>query len=54
MDFDYTPEQEQLRKEYRQRLEAVMTPERRASVAIPTEGGTSLAKRRVGSTHPCR
>ena len=39
MDFDYTPEQERLRKDYRARLEAVMTPERRASVATPTEGG---------------
>ncbi|EUA26695.1 hypothetical protein I550_1838 [Mycobacterium intracellulare 1956] len=38
MDFDYTPEQEQLRKDYRTRLEAVMTPERRAAVANLTEG----------------
>lgn len=43
MDFDFTPEQERLRKEYRNRLEAVMTPERRASVAIPTEGGQAVA-----------
>ena len=43
MDFDYTPEQERLRKEYRSRLEAVMTPERRASVATPTEGGQAVA-----------
>ena len=42
MDFDYTPEQEQLRKDYRTRLEAVMTPERRASVATPTEGGAAM------------
>jgi alkylation response protein AidB-like acyl-CoA dehydrogenase len=47
MDFDYTPEQEQLRKEYRQRLEAVMTPERRASVAIPTEGGHAMTECRM-------
>ncbi len=47
MDFDYTPEQEQLRKEYRQRLEAVMTPERRASVAIPTEGGQAVSDCRM-------
>lgn len=26
MDFDYTPDQIQLRKDYRERLEAVMTP----------------------------
>ena len=38
MDFDYTPEQERLRKDYRERLEAVMTPERRASVADPHGG----------------
>jgi len=43
MDFDFTPEQERLRKDYRSRLEAVMTPERRASVAIPTEGGQAVA-----------
>ena len=43
MDFDYTPEQERLRKDYRARLEAVMTPERRASVATPTEGGAAVA-----------
>jgi alkylation response protein AidB-like acyl-CoA dehydrogenase len=47
MDFDYTPEQEQLRKEYRQRLEAVMTPERRASVAVPTEGGQAMIECRM-------
>jgi alkylation response protein AidB-like acyl-CoA dehydrogenase len=47
MDFDYTAEQEQLRKEYRERLEAVMTPERRASVAIPTEGGRAVAECRM-------
>ncbi|MDX1886594.1 acyl-CoA dehydrogenase family protein [Mycolicibacterium sp. 120270] len=44
MDFDYTPEQEQLRREYRQRLEAVMTPERRAAVAGLMEGGAAVAE----------
>ena len=42
MDFDYTPEQEALRKDYRERLEAVMTPERRAAVAGRMEGGKSV------------
>jgi len=42
MDFDYTPEQEALRKDYRERLEAVMTPERREAVAGRMEGGTSV------------
>ena len=46
MDFDYTPEQERLRKDYRARLEAVMTPERRASVATPTEGGRGRSRLR--------
>lgn len=44
MDFDYTPEQEQLRKDYRDRLEAVMTPERRAAVAGHMEGGAAIAE----------
>src|SRR5689334_12630858 len=44
MDFDYTPEQEQLRKDYRTRLEAVMTPERRASVANLMEGGDAMTE----------
>jgi alkylation response protein AidB-like acyl-CoA dehydrogenase len=44
MDFDYTPEQEQLRKEYRERLEAVMTPERRKSVAKLMEGGDAMSE----------
>ncbi|OBK71166.1 acyl-CoA dehydrogenase family protein [Mycobacterium sp. 1274761.0] len=42
MDFDYTTEQEQLRKDYRERLEAVMTPERRKAVAGLTEGGAAM------------
>ncbi|ULE34476.1 acyl-CoA dehydrogenase family protein [Mycobacterium sp. IDR2000157661] len=44
MEFDYTPEQEQLRKEYRERLEAVMTPERRAAVSGLTEGGAAIGE----------
>ena len=44
MDFDYTPEQEQLRKEFRERLEAVMTPERRAAVAGLMEGGAAMTE----------
>ncbi|UXA20076.1 acyl-CoA dehydrogenase family protein [Mycobacterium sp. SMC-4] len=44
MDFDYTPEQEQLRKDYRERLEAVMTPERRAAVAGLAEGGAAVSE----------
>lgn len=44
MDFDYTPEQEQLRKDYRERLEAVMTPERRKSVAKLAEGGDAITE----------
>jgi 3-oxocholest-4-en-26-oyl-CoA dehydrogenase alpha subunit len=44
MDFDYTPEQEQLRKDYRERLEAVMTPERRQAVAGLMEGGAAIAE----------
>jgi 3-oxocholest-4-en-26-oyl-CoA dehydrogenase alpha subunit len=44
MDFDYTPEQEQLRKDYRERLEAVMTPERRKAVAGLTEGGAAMTE----------
>ncbi|OBK17890.1 acyl-CoA dehydrogenase family protein [Mycobacterium asiaticum] len=43
MDFDFTPEQEQLRKDFRQRLEAVMTPERRKAVAGLMEGGAAVA-----------
>ncbi|BBX16129.1 acyl-CoA dehydrogenase [Mycolicibacterium duvalii] len=44
MDFDYTPDQIQLRKDYRERLEAVMTPERRAAVAGLMEGGAAIAE----------
>ncbi|MBV9721159.1 MAG: acyl-CoA dehydrogenase family protein, partial [Mycobacterium sp.] len=44
MDFDYTPEQEQLRKDYRERLEAVMTPERRKAVAGLMEGGAAMTE----------
>ena len=44
MDFDYTPEQERLRLNYRERLEAVMTPERRAAVSGLTEGGAAMTE----------
>lgn len=44
MDFDYTPEQEQLRKDYRERLEAVMTPERRTAIAGLMEGGAAMTE----------
>ncbi|MDG4669273.1 acyl-CoA dehydrogenase family protein [Mycobacterium sp. 236(2023)] len=44
MDFDYTPDQIQLRKDYRERLEAVMTPERRAAVAGLMEGGAAMTE----------
>lgn len=44
MDFDYTPEQERLRTEFRERLEAVMTPERRAAVSGLMEGGAAMAE----------
>lgn len=44
MDFDYTPEQDQLRSDYRERLEAVMTPERRAAVAGLMEGGAAMTE----------
>ncbi|OMC29342.1 acyl-CoA dehydrogenase [Mycobacterium sp. GA-1841] len=44
MDFDYTPEQVELRKDYRERLEAVMTPERRAAVAGLMEGGAAMTE----------
>lgn len=44
MNFDYTPEQEQLREEFRERLEAVMTPERRAAVAGLMEGGAAMSE----------
>lgn len=46
MDFDYTPEQERLRKDYRERLEAVMTPERRAAVVGKMEGGAAVVEAR--------
>ncbi len=51
MDFDYTPEQERLRAGFRERLEAVMTPERRAAVAGLTEGGAAMSecRRALGS-----
>jgi alkylation response protein AidB-like acyl-CoA dehydrogenase len=42
MDFDYTPEQEALRQDFRRRLEAVMTPERRAAIAGQLEGGDAV------------
>nr|WP_090277684.1 acyl-CoA dehydrogenase family protein [Mycolicibacterium komanii]CRL72568.1 putative acyl-CoA dehydrogenase [Mycolicibacterium komanii] len=44
MDFDYTPEQERLRAEFRERLEAVMTPERRAAVSGLMEGGAAMTE----------
>lgn len=44
MDFDYTSEQEHLRNEFRARLEAVMTPERRAAVAGLMEGGAAVGE----------
>ncbi|OBB78086.1 acyl-CoA dehydrogenase family protein [Mycobacterium sp. 852014-52144_SCH5372336] len=44
MDFDYTPEQERLRAEFRERLEAVMTPERRAAVSGLMEGGAGMTE----------
>lgn len=44
MDFDYTPEQERLRAEFRERLEAVMAPERRAAVSGLMEGGAAMAE----------
>ncbi|EHI10544.1 acyl-CoA dehydrogenase family protein [Mycolicibacterium thermoresistibile] len=44
MDFDYTPEQEALRRDFRRRLEAVMTPERRAAIAGQLEGGPAVAE----------
>lgn len=44
MDFDFTPEQDQLRRDYRERLEAVMTPERRAAVAGLMEGGAAMTE----------
>jgi alkylation response protein AidB-like acyl-CoA dehydrogenase len=46
MDFAYSPQQEQLRKDYRERLEAVMTPERRAAVAGLMEGGAAMTEAR--------
>ncbi|WP_319453304.1 MULTISPECIES: acyl-CoA dehydrogenase family protein [unclassified Mycobacterium] len=42
MDFDYTPEQNQLRAELRATLERVMTPERRAAVSDLMEGGPAI------------
>jgi 3-oxocholest-4-en-26-oyl-CoA dehydrogenase alpha subunit len=46
MDFDFTPEQEQLRKDYRERLESVMTPARRAAVGNLAEGGPAVSEAR--------
>jgi alkylation response protein AidB-like acyl-CoA dehydrogenase len=46
MDFAYSPQQEQLRKDYRERLEDVMTPERRAAVAGLMEGGAAMTEAR--------
>jgi hypothetical protein len=42
MHLDFTPEQQQLRKEIRASLEAVMTPERIAAVADRMEGGPEV------------
>jgi alkylation response protein AidB-like acyl-CoA dehydrogenase len=42
MDFEYTPEQQQLRAEMRASLEAVMTPERTAAVSGRMEGGPAV------------
>lgn len=44
MNFDFTPEQERLRLQYRERLEAVMTPERRAAVSGQMEGGPAVTE----------
>ncbi|MGV0851878.1 acyl-CoA dehydrogenase family protein [Mycolicibacterium phlei] len=44
MDFDYSPEQEKLRLQYRERLEAVMTPERRKAIAGQMEGGPAVSE----------
>ncbi|WP_046317621.1 acyl-CoA dehydrogenase family protein [Mycobacterium sp. UM_Kg1] len=44
MEFDYTPAQEELRRDYRARLEAVMTPERRAAMAGRLEGGPAVTE----------
>ncbi|WP_067889606.1 acyl-CoA dehydrogenase family protein [Nocardia vaccinii] len=44
MDFDLTPEQEQLRKQLRAKLAQVMTPERRAAVAGQLEGGPAVTE----------
>lgn len=42
MDFDFTPEQQQLRAEIRAALEEVMTPERRAAMSERMEGGPEV------------
>ncbi|MCV7399459.1 acyl-CoA dehydrogenase family protein [Mycobacterium fragae] len=42
MDFDYTPEQQQLRAEIRAALERVMTPERCAAISDRVEGGPEV------------
>ncbi|EID11482.1 acyl-CoA dehydrogenase [Mycobacterium xenopi RIVM700367] len=42
MDFDFTPEQQQLRAEIRAALEEVMTPERRTAVNESMEGGPEV------------
>lgn len=42
MDFDYTPEQQQLRGEIRAALERVMTPERCAAISDRVEGGPEV------------
>ena len=47
MGFDFTAEQERLRKDYRERLEAVMTPERRRAVANLMEGGQAMTECRL-------
>jgi len=44
MYLDFTPEQKELRAEIRASLEAVMTPERTASVAGRMEGGDASAR----------
>src|ERR1700760_2362324 len=42
MYLDFTPEQQQLRKEIRASLEAVMAPERVAAIAGRMEGGEAV------------
>ncbi len=44
MDFEYTPEQDALREDYRKRLECVMTRDRRQAVSARMEGGVPVAE----------